>query len=84
MAVFDEGHLRDDTKQAAVQLENLMNVMNGTTPSSSMPVNDTLLEVFTTVWYRVAEVSRCLDNRSISQVLTIFSDHQRVFDTYAK
>lgn len=68
--MFDEGHLKGDTKQAAIQLENLMNVMKTNTPNPSAPAEDPLLEVFKTVWYRIAEVSQFLDNRSPLLMLT--------------
>lgn len=82
--MFDEGHLKGDTKQAAIQLENLMNVMKTNTPNPLAPVEDPLLEVFKKVWYRIAEVSQFLHNRSTLRVLTLPSVRQKVLHTYIK
>ena len=54
--MFDEGCFKDNMEQAAGRVADLIEVMMNEHPSATSPAGDPLLEVFKTVWYRVAEV----------------------------
>ncbi|CAO1601995.1 hypothetical protein XANCAGTX0491_005631 [Xanthoria calcicola] len=53
--MFDEGGFRKDREQALTRVEALKKVMRTDCPSETSNKGDPLLEVFKTVWHRVAE-----------------------------
>ena len=57
MVVFDEGYLQKNPEQAKIQVTKLKDVMSVDDPSDMMTPEDPLLNVFASVWYRVAKVS---------------------------
>ena len=59
-AVFDEGCFRDNKEEATRRVQELKKAMKTESPDATENTADPLLEVFRTVWYRVAKVSKSL------------------------
>ena len=56
IAVFDEGCFRENKEEATRRVQELKEVMKTENPDATEIAVDPLLEVFRTVWYRVAKV----------------------------
>ena len=63
LAVFDEGSFRDNREEATRRVQELKNVMQTENQDATETAEDPLLEVFRTVWYRVAKVGDSLGQR---------------------
>ena len=63
-AVFDEGCFKDNKKEATRRVQELKEVMKTENPTATKETAaDPLLEVFRTVWYRVAKVRKSLGHQ---------------------
>ena len=56
LAVFDEGSFRDNREEATRRVQELKDVMQTENQDATETIEDPLLEVFRTVWYRVTKV----------------------------
>lgn len=63
LAVFDEGSFRDNREEATRRVQELKDVMQTENQDATETAEDPLLEVFRTVWYRVAKVGDSLGQR---------------------
>ena len=59
-AVFDEGLFKDNKEEAARRVQELKEVMKTENSNAKKNAVDPLLEVFRTVWCRVAKVGKSL------------------------
>ena len=56
--VFDEGWFRENKEEATRRVQELKEAMKTESPDATKNTADPLLEVFKTVWYRVAKVGK--------------------------
>ena len=75
--MFDEGCLKKDTEQAAIQLENLVNVMRTNASTTSVLEDNPLLQVFESVWHRFAKVGQSQEKKSFSALTCAWSSGHR-------
>ena len=60
LAVFDEGCFKDNKEEAKRRVQELKEVMKTENSNATKDAEDPLLEVFRTVWHRVAKVGKSL------------------------
>lgn len=59
VAVFDNGHLKDDLENGQIMIDALLHKMGADNVTIPAPLQDPLIDVHNSVWDRIVKVCRC-------------------------